>query len=164
MQRGVLYAHMHHHRDRRVAYAIAFQRVGGAPFGTLQQLEARPHAAFGVVEECVYGVAQYLRAESRMQRLPTGASRRARRPLRTQIAFALELAAETAVCPPGTRPVPTRMTHVKMRSFIAPGDVLDIGAQVAPAAEGHGKIMLTAQANGRSIATARLEYSARPAA
>ena len=83
--------------------------------------------------------------------------------LDTQIAFALELAAETAVCPAGTRAVPLRMTHVKMRSFIAPGDVVEIRAEVAKdGASGSGKIMLTAMANGKSIATARLEYSARP--
>jgi 3-hydroxymyristoyl/3-hydroxydecanoyl-(acyl carrier protein) dehydratase len=80
-----------------------------------------------------------------------------------QIRLALELAAQTPVCPAGTRPVPVRMTHVKMRSFIAPGDVLELGAQAAPAAVGSGKIMLSAQSSGKTVATARLEYAAGPA-
>ena len=84
--------------------------------------------------------------------------------LDAQIGLALGLAAETAHCPAGTRPVPVRMTHVKMRSFIAPGDVLEIAARTATAENGNGKIMLSAQSNGKSIATARLEFSARAAA
>jgi len=81
--------------------------------------------------------------------------------LDTQIRHALELAAETAHCPPGSRPVPVRMTHVKMRSFIAPGDVLELAARAAPADNGNGKLMLSAQTNGKTVATARLEFTAR---
>ena len=49
------------------------------------------------------------------------------------------------------------MTHVKMRSFIAPGDVLQIEAQ-ARAGRRATRILLSAHAaNGKTVATARLE-------
>ena len=81
--------------------------------------------------------------------------------LDAQIGLALGLAAETAQCPAGTRPVPVRLTHVKMRSFIAPGDVLEIAARTAPSGNANGKIMLSAQSNGKTVATARLEFAAK---
>lgn len=72
--------------------------------------------------------------------------------LDSQIGMALQLAA------PGH--VPARMTHVKMRSFIAPGDVLQIEAKCAPG-DAH-KILLSARAgNGKTVATARLETTLR---
>jgi 3-hydroxymyristoyl/3-hydroxydecanoyl-(acyl carrier protein) dehydratase len=68
--------------------------------------------------------------------------------LDAQIAMAMQLAAL------GARP--ERMTHVKMRSFIAPGDVLQIEARRAPADA--RRILLSARAdNGKTVATARLE-------
>ena len=67
--------------------------------------------------------------------------------LDAQIGMAMQLAA------PGH--VPARMTHVKMRSFIAPGDVLQIEARRAPADA--NRILLSAHNNGKTVATARLE-------
>jgi 3-hydroxymyristoyl/3-hydroxydecanoyl-(acyl carrier protein) dehydratase len=81
--------------------------------------------------------------------------------LDAQIGMALVLAAETARCAAGSRPVPVRMTHVKMRSFIAPGDVLELAARTAPSDNANAKIMLSAQTNGRTVATARLEFTAK---
>jgi 3-hydroxyacyl-[acyl-carrier-protein] dehydratase len=78
--------------------------------------------------------------------------------LDTQIRLALELAAETPHCPPGSTPVPVKMTHVKMRSFMAPGDTLVLGAKVAEPVDGNGRIMLSAQSDGKTVATARLEF------
>jgi len=75
-----------------------------------------------------------------------------------QIRLALEVAAETPQCPPGSAPVPVKMTHVKMRSFMAPGDTLVLGAKVAEPANGNGRIMLSAQSDGKTVATARVEY------
>ena len=46
-------------------------------------------------------------------------------------ALAQQLAAEAPDRPAGTQPVPVRMTHVKMRSFIAPGEMLALDAQRA---------------------------------
>ncbi len=75
--------------------------------------------------------------------------------LDAQIGMALQLAA------PGH--VPARMTHVKMRSFMAPGDVLRIEAKRAPADS--TRILLSAQAaSGKTVATARLEtHPGKPA-
>ncbi len=52
--------------------------------------------------------------------------------LDAQIGLALDVAAEATHWPAGTRPAPSRMTHVKMRSFIPPGATLDIDAELAP--------------------------------
>ncbi len=68
--------------------------------------------------------------------------------LDAQIGLAMPLAA------PGARPV--RMTHVKMRSFISPGDVLHIEARRAPAEP--SRLLLSARTpEGKTVATARLE-------
>jgi len=81
--------------------------------------------------------------------------------LDSQIGLALSLAAQTTDLPAGTKPAPVRMTHVKMRSFIAPGDVLTIGARRADNAE--RRILLSAHADGKTVATARMEYAPRAA-
>lgn len=69
--------------------------------------------------------------------------------LDSQIALAMQLA------PPGATPL--RMTHVKMRSFIAPGQVLNI--EVKRASMGTNRLMLSALTDGKTVATARLELS-----
>lgn len=75
--------------------------------------------------------------------------------LDAQIGMAMRLATQ------GARPV--RMTHVKMRSFIAPGDVLQIEARRAPA-DGHRILLSARAANGKTVATARLETTSGEAA
>ncbi|MBE2245211.1 MAG: hypothetical protein IAE86_20855 [Burkholderiaceae bacterium] len=67
--------------------------------------------------------------------------------LNLQIRLAMTLA------PPGAKPA--RMTHVKMRSFIAPGQVLRIEARRSDAQ----RIKLAAETDGRTVATARLELT-----
>jgi 3-hydroxymyristoyl/3-hydroxydecanoyl-(acyl carrier protein) dehydratase len=52
---------------------------------------------------------------------------------------------------------PLRMTHVKMRSFIAPSQRLDIGVVLAAPENGVAKAMLTAKTDDRLFASARLE-------
>jgi len=70
--------------------------------------------------------------------------------LDAQIDMALQLVAPNAT--------PVRMTHVKMRSFIAPGDVLHIDARRAPGDE--NRLLLSARdGQGKTIATARLEIT-----
>lgn len=82
--------------------------------------------------------------------------------LDAQIGLALQLAAEATDLPAGTQPAPVRMTHVKMRSFIPPGEVLALDAQRAPTGGGGtGLIMLRARASDRTVSTARLEYALR---
>lgn len=72
--------------------------------------------------------------------------------LDAQIQLAMQLA------PPGS--TPARMTHVKMRSFIAPGQVLRIEARRSDAQ----RLMLAAQTDGKTVATARLELTEAGAA
>ena len=84
--------------------------------------------------------------------------------LDAQISLALQLAAEATDLPAGTQPAPVRMTHVKMRSFIPPGEVLALDAQRAPTGGGTGLIMLRARASDKTVSTARLEYAPRRAA
>lgn len=67
--------------------------------------------------------------------------------LDAQIGLAMQLAA------PGSKPA--RMTHVKMRSFIAPGQVLKIEARRSDAQ----RLRLSAETDGRTVATARLEFT-----
>jgi hypothetical protein len=46
---------------------------------------------------------------------------------------------------------------VKMRSFIAPGQVLDLAIDVKPPVGGIARAMLQASTDGRTVAGARLE-------
>jgi 3-hydroxymyristoyl/3-hydroxydecanoyl-(acyl carrier protein) dehydratase len=54
---------------------------------------------------------------------------------------------------------PLRVTHVKMRSFIVPGQRLDLGVELGPPADGVAKAMLSAKTDERLVATARLELA-----
>ncbi len=81
--------------------------------------------------------------------------------LDAQIGLAMEVAAEATHWPAGTRPRPSRMTHVKMRSFIPPGAELDIDAELAPSGAESATIRLAARMDGKTAATARLEVAAR---
>jgi len=80
--------------------------------------------------------------------------------LDAQIRFALEVAVDAMQWPADTRPVPSRMTHVKMRSFIPPGATLVIDAELAPRAT-EATLKLSARMDDKTVATARLEVVAR---
>jgi 3-hydroxymyristoyl/3-hydroxydecanoyl-(acyl carrier protein) dehydratase len=80
--------------------------------------------------------------------------------LDSQIRLALDLA-RAAIGTPVAAPLsPRRMTHVKMRSFIAPGQAVELGAELAAAAGDAGTIRLSATVDGRVVATARLDVAA----
>jgi 3-hydroxymyristoyl/3-hydroxydecanoyl-(acyl carrier protein) dehydratase len=83
--------------------------------------------------------------------------------LDAQIRFALELAAEADGWPAAPRPAPSRMTHVKMRSFIPPGAVLEIAAELSPPKNSTATIKLSARMDDKMAATARLEVAAKKA-
>jgi 3-hydroxymyristoyl/3-hydroxydecanoyl-(acyl carrier protein) dehydratase len=80
--------------------------------------------------------------------------------LDAQIRQAMALARGTPRAAGGKTPIPTRMTHVKVRSFTAPGDILELVAEVVPGDDAVGKMKLSAHAHGKTVATARLEYTA----
>ena len=83
--------------------------------------------------------------------------------LDAKIRFALELAGEAAHWPAGTRPRPSRMTHVKMRAFIPPGAMLEIGAELGPPTGSTATVKLSARMDDKVVATARLEVVAKKA-
>ena len=84
--------------------------------------------------------------------------------LDAQIGLALSLAAEWPHWPAGTRPAASRMTHVKMRSFIPPGATLDLAAEMAPPDGQVATLRLAARMDGKTAATARLEVRAKESA
>ena len=84
--------------------------------------------------------------------------------LDAEIEFAMQLAAESPFWPAGSVLVPVRLTNVKVRAFTLPGQVLSIAAELRPPKEGTRVCMLTAQAEGKPVATARVEIAARSAA
>ena len=84
--------------------------------------------------------------------------------LDAQIGQAMGVANAATHWPPGMKPAPSRMTHVKMRSFIPPGAVLEIDADLTARGSENATIRLAARMDGKTAATARLEVSARPAA
>ena len=79
--------------------------------------------------------------------------------LNAQIALATRIAREANVA--RADPMPMRMTHVKMRSFIVPGQQVDARAEFAGMQEGTTRISLSARdGDGKTIATARVEFAA----
>ena len=81
--------------------------------------------------------------------------------LDSQIGLALDLAREAKHFPAGRTPVPARMTHVKMRSFMPPGAMLEMDAELSPTGPDTATIKLAARLDGRTAATARLEVVAK---
>jgi hypothetical protein len=81
--------------------------------------------------------------------------------LDSQIRLALDLA--RAAVGPGARAslVPQRMTNVKMRSFIEPGQAVVIRAELGPTSDIREPLRLSATIDGRTVATARLNVAAR---
>ena len=81
--------------------------------------------------------------------------------LDSQIRMAMDLA-RAAIGPAAKAPVvPQRMTHVKMRSFIAPGQAVELAAELL-AGDGAAArtLRLKAESDGRVVATARLDVGA----
>lgn len=79
--------------------------------------------------------------------------------LDSQIRLAMDLA-RTAIGGTTVTLAPQRMTHVKMRSFIAPGQAVELGAELASAEGAAGTLRLSATIEGRVVATARLDVAA----
>jgi len=79
--------------------------------------------------------------------------------LDAQIRLALRLAGETL--PPGPRLRPARMADVKMRSFILPGQAVEIETVMRSAADGAAELTLAAEVDGKRVATGRVEIVPR---
>ncbi len=81
--------------------------------------------------------------------------------LERQIELAMRLAGGADDWHAGESIAPVRVTNVKMRAFIAPGQHLELFADmVAPVGE-TAKIALSARADGRQLATAQVEIGRR---
>jgi 3-hydroxymyristoyl/3-hydroxydecanoyl-(acyl carrier protein) dehydratase len=80
--------------------------------------------------------------------------------LDAQMRLAARLAAETPTPPAGAL-VLKRMNNVKVRSFTAPGEALELGADATPQDDGALRIALSARVADKSVATARVEYGPR---
>src|SRR5205823_484180 len=79
--------------------------------------------------------------------------------LDTQIRLALDLARDASPWRNGAAPRPSRVTNVKMRSFILPGQNVDLAVDLAPIENGVAKASLGARIDGRVVATAKLEIA-----
>jgi 3-hydroxymyristoyl/3-hydroxydecanoyl-(acyl carrier protein) dehydratase len=84
--------------------------------------------------------------------------------LDAQIELALAVARESHRFAPGSALVPLRMTRVKVRSFTPPGQRLTITADMQPASGPSALFHLAAVAEGKTVATARVEIGVRGAA
>ncbi|HTP46658.1 MAG TPA: hypothetical protein VMQ50_07030 [Casimicrobiaceae bacterium] len=84
--------------------------------------------------------------------------------LDSQIRLAMDLARATIGAAPAKKLVPQRMTNVKVRSFIVPGQEVEIAAELISSGGGGGTVRLSAATEGRSVATARLDIAEREGA
>jgi 3-hydroxymyristoyl/3-hydroxydecanoyl-(acyl carrier protein) dehydratase len=84
--------------------------------------------------------------------------------LDSQIRLAMDLARATIAGASVSKLVPQRMTNVKVRSFIVPGQDVEIAAEIVSAKGESGTLRLSAATDGRSVATARLDVAAAEAA
>ena len=79
--------------------------------------------------------------------------------LEAQVRLALRLAGETL--PGGPRLRPARVTDVKMRSFILPGQTVEIETAMRSATDGTADLTLAAMVGGQRVATGRVEIAPR---
>jgi 3-hydroxymyristoyl/3-hydroxydecanoyl-(acyl carrier protein) dehydratase len=80
--------------------------------------------------------------------------------LDAQIRVAAQLV-EASCGAPFASPVTSRMTHVKMRAFINPGDEVELEAGISSQDAAVARVKLSAQIAGKTVATARVEFAAR---
>lgn len=80
--------------------------------------------------------------------------------LDAQIDLALALASESPHWSAHSPLMPVRMTNVKVRSFTPPGQLLVIAAELRVPKDGIATCMLSAHAEGRAVATARVDIGA----
>jgi 3-hydroxymyristoyl/3-hydroxydecanoyl-(acyl carrier protein) dehydratase len=138
-------------------------RGAGAPEGRFQGVSPREVA----VIERVPG--ERLRAELRVpETAPFFGDHFPRRPvfpgtllLDTQIGLAVQLAGEAAPLRNAGILAPVRVSDVKMRTFISPGQVLELRLELQSATPEGATVSLVARANGRPVSTARADIAPR---
>jgi 3-hydroxymyristoyl/3-hydroxydecanoyl-(acyl carrier protein) dehydratase len=140
-------------------------RGAGAPAGRFPGV---PPLEVGVIERAA---GERLRAELRVpERAPFFGDHFPRRPvfpgtllLDTQIELAVALARETAPLRGARALAASRVTDVKMRAFIAPGQVLELRLELQSATVAGATIGMVVRANGKPVATGRVEVTPRSA-
>ena len=75
--------------------------------------------------------------------------------------LALDLAGQAPRVDPGARFHPTRITDVKMRSFITPGQIVEIRIEREPRDATTSIANLTARVDGKPVAIGRVEMTSR---
>jgi 3-hydroxymyristoyl/3-hydroxydecanoyl-(acyl carrier protein) dehydratase len=80
--------------------------------------------------------------------------------LDAQIRLAAQLV-EATCGPQFASPVAARLTHFKMRAFIAPGEEVELEATLSGQDALGARVKLSAQVAGKPVATARVEFGAR---
>jgi len=76
-----------------------------------------------------------------------------------QIALAVELAREAIGAGPGAALTPSRVTDVKIRAFIVPGQSVDIRVDLQPQGATAFTAALAARVDGKTVATGRAEIA-----
>jgi len=77
--------------------------------------------------------------------------------LDSQIRLAMDLARTVIGAAPGVKLVARRMSNVKVRSFIVPGQEIELAAEIVSTHDASGTAKLSAESGGKSVATARLD-------
>lgn len=77
-----------------------------------------------------------------------------------QIELALELAREASEAGPGVELAPSRVTDVKMRTFIAPGQTVELRVELTSRSAMTFTASLAARIDGKTAATGRVEIAA----
>jgi 3-hydroxymyristoyl/3-hydroxydecanoyl-(acyl carrier protein) dehydratase len=77
--------------------------------------------------------------------------------LDSQIRLAMDLARTVFDAASETKLVPKRMSNVKVRSFIVPGQDIELAAEMVSTYGASGTAKLSAVSGGKSVATARLD-------
>ena len=81
--------------------------------------------------------------------------------LDAQTDLAAMLASESPLAAAGALSL-RRMTSVKVRAFTTPGQQVELGADATSQDDGTLRVALTAKFDGKTIATARVEFGAGP--
>ena len=77
--------------------------------------------------------------------------------LDSQIRLAMDLARTVIGAASDAKLVPRRMSNVKVRSFIVPGQEVELAAEMVSTHGTSGTAKLSAESGGKSVATARLD-------
>jgi 3-hydroxymyristoyl/3-hydroxydecanoyl-(acyl carrier protein) dehydratase len=78
-----------------------------------------------------------------------------------EMRLARELAAETLQYPPGAKVAVTRVRDSKMRSFVLPGQLVEIKVEIGAPGRDEVTASIVATVNGKSIATGRMDLGVR---